>query len=473
MRILVLFLAVVACAGPGAGPGAGDDHRPDAAPAAAYDGPAGAAPLAYGERCGNQVDDDADGLVDEDCTPRLFAGVFAPAVSADPALAAIEGATGRPLAVLQTYHSLSVQGIARTGPDLASIFTRGQVAHLNVEPTGYTAPQYAAPSTEPLAGDLAAMAEAIAGALATAPTGRVLLTFGAEMNGNWVTWGCLPAAQYIALYRAFHAQVAARLAAHQVDPRRVRWAYGPNSTSSAACGSAAGYYPGHAFVDVLGMSAYRAGTDSVQATVIAPMAQLFEALGYPASWQRDRFVVLQTGSRAVAGDDRDAWIAGLVMALAADPRAAGIVYFDAADWAVPTGGRGWTGLTSAIAAAPLADRGLDATFLPHFWDVAYADPGFAEIQALRDAGVTTGCGVAPARFCPDAPLDGAAATTLLSRAFPGATPPPMMDPLTETDLAAAIVALGGTPPSTASVAVTRARAAVLIARGAGLVPRPL
>jgi len=150
------------------------------------------------------------------------------------------------------------------------------------------------------------MAEAIAGALATAPTGRVLLTFGAEMNGNWVTWGCLPAAQYIALYRAFHAQVAARLAAHQVDPRRVRWAYGPELDVERSVRFRRRLLPGHAFVDVLGMSAYRAGTDSVQATVIAPMAQLFGALGYPASWQRDRFVVLQTGSRAVAGDDRDA-----------------------------------------------------------------------------------------------------------------------------------------------------------------------
>jgi hypothetical protein len=221
------------------------------------------------------------------------------------------------------------------------------------------------------------------------------------------------------------------------------------------------------------MSAYRSGTDSVEATVTAPMTQLFGALGYPTAWQRDRFVVLQTGSRAVSGDDRSAWIADLFGTLTSDPRTAGIIYFDAADWAVPTGGPGWTGLVSAIAAAPVTDRGLDATFLPHFWDVAYAAPGFAEIQALRDAGVTTGCATAPARFCPDDLLDGAAATTLLSRAFPAAAPPAMTDPLTETDLAAAIVALGGVPQSTASVPVTRTRAAILIARGAGLAPRPL
>jgi hypothetical protein len=448
MRTTVLIL-LAACGAPSPASG------PDAAPAVDA---AVAPPQSYGERCGNAADDDGDGLVDEDCTPRLFTGVFAPAVATDPLLPAIEAAAMRPLSVLQTYHSLSAQGIARTAPDLAAIFARGQVAHLNVEPSGYTE----------LAQDLGAMADAIAGALATAPRGRVLLTFGAEMNGNWTDWGCLPAPQYIALYRAFHDRVGAALDARAIDRRRVRWAYGPNSTSSASCGSAAGYYPGHAYVDLLGMSAYRSGTDSVAATVTQPMAQLFAALGYPAVWQRDRFVVLQTGTRAIAGDDRDAWITDLVHTLTADARVAGLVYFAAADWAVPEGGAGWAGLTSAIGGAPVADRGLDATFCPHFWDVAYSDPGFAEIQALRDANVTTGCATAPARFCPDALLDAGAAATLLGRAFPGSTPPAMTEPLTEAQLAAAITMLGGEPPAATTAPVTRGRAAVLIARGARL-----
>lgn len=465
MRTAILILLLSACSGPEAA-------RPDAGPPADAGRDAAFAP-SYGEHCGNAADDDGDGLADEDCTPRLFTGIFAPAVAADPAVAAIEAAAMRPLTVLQTYHSLSAIGIARTAPDLAAIFARGQVAHLNVEPSGYTAQQYAAPAAAPLAQDLGAMADAIASALAAAPRGRVLLTFGAEMNGNWVDWGCLPAAQYVALYRAFHNKVTAALEARAVDRRRVRWAYGPNSTSSASCGSAAGYYPGHAYVDLLGMSAYRSGIDSVSTTVTEPMAQLFSALGYPSTWQRDRFVLLQTGSRAIANDDRDAWIKGLVEAMTADARVAGLIYFDAADWAVPANGAGWAGLTSGVGNAPVADRGLDATFQPHFWDVAYSDPGFAEIQALRDAGVTTGCAIAPARFCPDALLDAGDAQTLLARVFPGASLPAMSEPLTETALAAAITALGGEPVPATARTVTRARAAVLIARGARLSPHLL
>jgi hypothetical protein len=202
------------------------------------------------------------------------------------------------------------------------------------------------------------------------------------------------------------------------------------------------------------------------------MSALFAALGYPAAWQRDRFVVLQTGTRAVAGDDRDAWITGLFHDLTSDGRVAGVIYFDAADWGVATTGAGWAGLATAIESAPVADRGLDATFLPWFWDVAYADPGFAEIQALRDADVTTGCANAPARFCPDELLDHTAATALLGRAF-HAELPTLSEPLTEVALAAAITALGGTPPPAQEVPVTRARGAVLIARGAHLAPHPL
>lgn len=487
------------CSGPGA-------QAPDAG--ATDDAPAQPDPpslQAYGERCGNDRDDDGDGLIDEDCEPSLFSGVFAPTVAADPALAAIEAAAGRTLAVLQTYHSTSPAGVARIAPDLAAIFTRGQVAHLNLEPAGYARAAYAMPAADPIAHDLHAAADALASALAAAPGGRVLLTFGAEMNGQWTGWGCLPAAQYIALYRAAHAQVASALVDHQVDARRVRWAFGPDARGSAGCPGAAAYYPGHAYVDLLGMSAYRSGAATVEATVLAPMTALFTALDYPAAWQRDRFIVLQTGSRDLANDDRSAWVASLFSELTADPRIAGLIYFDAADWAIDEGGHGWTGLTAAIHVAPVADRQLAGIFEPRFWDVAYADPAFPEIQALRDNLITTGCASAPDRFCPNELLHRRDAARMVARAFSlpdGTTLSAFQDiatddpdlsaiqalvergavsgcrphqfcpdePIRESDLAAMLAALGSTPPTSTTEPATRARGAILIAHAAQLVP---
>lgn len=423
-------------------------------------------PRPWGERCGDSTDNDSDGLADEDCAPSLFTGMFAPQVSADPALTALETAANRPLRVVQTYHSLSAQGIAKTAPDLAAIFARGQVAHLNVEPSGYTAAQYAAPTQAPLATDLASMGDAVATALAADPRGRVLLTFGAEMNGDWVDWGCLSAAHYIALYRAAHAAIDAALTTRGIDRRRVRWAYGPNATSSANCGSAAGYYPGHGYVDYLGMSAYRPNGASVDSAVFAPMRELFDALAYPTAWRRDRFIVLQTGARAAS--DRATWLASLFATAEADERVAGIIYFHGADWAVPAAELG-----PAVAAAPPADAGLDGVFAPHFWDVSLDHPAFHEIQALRDAGITSGCAVAPARFCPDEPITADAARALLERAFPNAATPSLADPVRESDIAAAVTSLGGLSPVASSMTATRARAAVIIAHGAELRPTPL
>ncbi len=434
----------------------------------------------YGERCGDGIDDDGDGLIDEDCAPSLFGGAFAPTVSQDPSITAIEAASGRPLSVLQTYHTTSKVGIEKTGPDLAKIFARGQIPHFNIE-LDYPKAAYASPTANPLAHDLAAMGDTIARAMDHAPGSRMLLTFGAEMNGNWTSWGCLSTQAFVALYRAAHRAITTKLSARGVDPRRVRWVFGPDAHGSPECPSPAAYYPGHAFVDLLGLSAYRSGTASVDDAVIEPMNRLFDGASIPAEARRDRFVLLQTGSRAVTG--RDAWITELFDRLGADPRVAGIIYFNAADWAVAKDGAGWSGLTGSLRDAPVADRALEGTFAPHFWDVNYSDPGFGEIQALRDRGLTTGCAATPAKFCPADLLDRRAAATLLTRAFKldegkadaqvGCSPTCSADPITETELAAAITALGGTPPPASAVPATRARAAVLIARGAKLMPNRL
>lgn len=439
MRTSLLLLA--ACGGANIDPAG--PPVPDASP---FDAPY--QDTAFGEQCGNGLDDDGDGMADEDCPPARFAGVFAPMVAADPALAAIEQQTGSPLALLQTYHSTSPAGVAKIADDLHAIFARGQVAHLNLEPAGYTAAQYADPAQ--LAGDLAGMGAAIAGAL-DGNHGRVLLTFGAEMNGNWTDWGCLPAAQFIAMYRAAHAAVDAALTANGIDPRRVRWAYGPNATASANCGSAAGYYPGADVVDFLGMSAYRMDGTTVAQSVTDPMKALYAATG-----ATQRFIVLQTGARAAA--DRDAWMHELYTV--DDARIAGIIWFDAADWAAPAAS------LQVIDLMPVSDRQLDGVFAPRFTDVAYGDEGFWEIDALAAAKITSGCG--GGKFCPDALLKRADASALLSGAFHTTVDAGTGETMTEADLAAVIAAQGGYPVLGGDVPTTRARAAVLIAHGARL-----
>lgn len=392
------------------------------------------------EVCGNAKDDDGDGLVDEDCAPSFFVGVFPPAGGGDLAktvaagghVARMEADLGRPLSVIQTYRATNAIGAARLRQELVEIWTHGAVAHLYIEPAGYAPSQYANAGTDSaMAADIDESAKAIAETLLANPKGRMFLSFGAEMNGNWTDWGCknASAATFVALTRKMHGAVAAALAARKVDARRLRWVYAPNSTSSGGgCGGPAAYYPGHDAVDLIGMSAYRTGTESV-AAVMAPAKEILADLAYPAAWQRDRFIVLQTGSKTNGGDTRGAWLKSMVEDLAADPIYAGVIPFDLSDadplrdWALldlakPAAARsGYGAFISAAKALPRSDRALEGTFDPYFWDVRMGDASYAEIQALRGAKVTSGCSAAPPLFCPDAAITRAEAAAFLAGAF--------------------------------------------------------
>lgn len=145
----------------------------------------------------NGSDDDGDDVVDEDCPPSLWAGAFPPGGGADLTGAQttqrIETDTARALPVIQTYHGTKPAGVAKTAADLAAIWGHGATPHLNVEPSGYAAAKYATASTDAeIVADLEAMAAVVAGSLAAHPEDRLLFTFGAEMNGDWTDWGCLP-----------------------------------------------------------------------------------------------------------------------------------------------------------------------------------------------------------------------------------------------------------------------------------------
>jgi hypothetical protein len=451
--LAAMALAVACASDPAApAPGSGEDAG---GPSSSGDGegeggvgPAdGRAPDAFNEddtawssgleACGNGIDDDGDGLIDEDCAPSFFVGVFPPGGGDDLAsgghVARFEADLGRPLAVVQSYRSTSAAGAAVARAELGVIWAHGAVAHLYFEPANYTPAEYAASDTDPVIdADLRTTAKAVADALVDHPAGRLLLSFGAEMNGNWTDWGCKNAtpATFIATTRKFHADVAQELLARAIDPRRVRWVFAPNATSSGGgCASAAAYYPGHDAVDLLGMSAYRTGTESVDVAVLAPSKKLMADLAYPAAWQHDRFIVLQTGSRTIAGDDRGTWLTSLVEKLAADSAYAGVIPFDLSDsdptrdWALldrakpPVGRAGYDAFIDAARAVPPSDRALEGTFDPYFWDVRVGDASYAEIQALRGAHVTSGCSAAPPLFCPAALLTHGDAAAVLAGAF--------------------------------------------------------
>jgi hypothetical protein len=132
-------------------------------------------------------------------------------------------------------------------------------------------------------------------------------------------------------------------------------------------------------------------------------------------------------------------------------------------------------------ASPDGAMQLHEVPLPLFSDVPPAHPFSTWIEALASAGIAAGCGTAPARYCPEAPLTRAQMAIFLFRGLrgPGATPPPATGAVF-TDVPAEafaadwieeLVALGVTagcstapPRYCPEAAVTRAQAAVFLLR---------
>lgn len=74
--------------------------------------------------------------------------------------------------------------------------------------------------------------------------GTVYLRFAHEMNGDWVPWGLDPAG-YVAAWRHLH----------RLSPKNVRWVWCPN----VDVGDPEPYWPGAAYVGVIGMDGYNFG----------------------------------------------------------------------------------------------------------------------------------------------------------------------------------------------------------------------
>ena len=166
-----------------------------------------------------------------------------------------------------------------------------------------------------------------------------------EMNYGPTPWGCDPGNYKIA-YRKF----VDTFRSMGMDETKVRWAFAPNNWTSPGCGSIADYYPGDAYVDVIGISAYNWGT-CVGSRWESP-AQIFgAALGELRSSVNARkpYLIAQTAAprSTSCGGDQHQWVRDAFTYLSGDPNVVGLVWFnfvketDWRVWAKPTATTGW------------------------------------------------------------------------------------------------------------------------------------
>lgn len=146
----------------------------------------------------------------------------------------------------------------------------------------------------------------------------VMVSIDHEMNGGWYPWGTQAAtpAQFVAAWRHIHDVFAA---AGDVN---VLWVWAPNVVNPVPNVALAPYYPGNAYVDIVGITGYytgELGEDSYTGLFGRTEAIVEEFSDRP-------FLASETGVEQ--GPDKAAWVTDLIDGVKSDSRMLGFVYFD-------------------------------------------------------------------------------------------------------------------------------------------------
>jgi len=182
----------------------------------------------------------------------------------------------------------------------------------------------------------------------------LIIRFGHEMNLNLYHWGTPPEE-----YGKESPEIYKRIYRHVVDLFRkegadkVQWAFVPNSESVPLPGKdgahgwnrVANYYPGHAYVDILGMDGYNWGPTKTLAkdgwqSRWQSFAELFSPLyGELRTLAPDKPIMVFEMASTTVGGDKGKWLAD-ALATAKSWRLTGLVWFEVdkeQDWRLATG----------------------------------------------------------------------------------------------------------------------------------------
>ncbi len=130
-----------------------------------------------------------------------------------------------------------------------------------------------------------------------------------EMNGDWCGYNGMYTHKDTAVYRTFWRWLHDRF--DQAGAENVIWVWNPNwgDFPSAQWNSYLNYFPGEAYVDVIGLTGYNTGTYYPDETW-----RSFDEIYLPMLWEYNRhfsdfpYMITEFGSSATGGD-KGAWIA--------------------------------------------------------------------------------------------------------------------------------------------------------------------
>ena len=236
----------------------------------------------------------------------VYAGIYSEHFEAGPDLNNLAAATGKRMTFAGTFHSVNENdglagGWSNTREALNAVWAGQATPFANL-----TVPASAASiASGAWDGKINEWASHLQQFLDLGGGRSLVLAPLQEMNGNWTSYGCDPA-NFISAYQ----RVVDIIRGRGIDETKVRFAFAPNGWTPPGCGSIGSYYPGNAYVDVIGISAYRwadgANVFSVMGDTVNQVAGAFP--GKP-------IIIAQTGAWPSAEqrpvDQRDVLVGGL------------------------------------------------------------------------------------------------------------------------------------------------------------------
>jgi len=252
----------------------------------------------------------------------VYAGIYSEHFEAGPDLDNLAKATGKRMTFAGTFHSINENdgvagGWSNTREALEEVW-KGQATPFANLTIPASAAAIASGAWDNKIGEWASHMQQF---LDMGGGRSLVLAPLQEMNGDWTPYGCDPG-NFINAYR----RVVDIIRGRGIDETQVRFAFAPNGWTTPGCGSIGSYYPGNAYVDVIGISAYRwadgANVFSVMGATVNDVAGAFP--GKP-------IIIAQTGawpSAPAGAPDKDQWIREMFSWAASHPSVVGIVYFN-------------------------------------------------------------------------------------------------------------------------------------------------
>jgi hypothetical protein len=159
----------------------------------------------------------------------------------------------------------------------------------------------------------------------------VLFRLGNEMNGDWCPYAGYNTSRDPRIFVEFYRYVYGFF--ERAGARNVIWVWNPNGKSfpDFTWNDALMYYPGDAYVDVVGLTAYNTG-DYYPGETWKSFAELYDNIYYNYVEKYDKPLMITEFASAVSGGDKNAWVSDMFAHIRYYDKIKVAVWWDGADY---------------------------------------------------------------------------------------------------------------------------------------------